>query len=131
MTYNHISASTDAISSAVAKDTNWKAYLPVTSTHFIYDGNGNIIPNKDEVPSVVNIFNMIDSSVLNDNLIQLQMDAKHYPHRKGAPRTALQLEQFHGDDAHSVSLVEKSLKDIALSHSTVLTSRKEQRSGRK
>ena len=74
---------------------------------------------------------MMDNYVLNNSLIELQRQAKQYPRRRGAPSTAIQLEQFYGDDAHVVSLIDKTLKDIALSHSTVLSSRKEQRQGRK
>ena len=131
MTDTHTSALLNPLSDAIAKDTQWKAYLPVTSTHFSYNDIGAIVPNHSEVASVVNIFDMLESSILDDEGIQLQLEAKHYPRRKGAPLTALQLEEFHGDDPQSVSLIDKSLKDIALSHSTVLSSRKEQQSGRK
>ena len=117
---------------AIRKDSQWKAFIPVISTHFqMSDDMTIVIPNTSEIASEINLFDMFNPLILNDESIRRHMDHHLYPRRKGAPLTLLQLERFIGDSDVVIQSLEQTIKDAARQHSTVLTCQKEKRSKRK
>ena len=120
------------VDEAIKKDSQWKAVVPITSTHFLTSNKGKIvIPNNTGSANEINMLDMFNPSILNDRSLLLQMENKQYPRRRGAPPTLLELEGFFGDSEYVIQFVEKTIKDRAKSHSTVLTSHRELRKGRK
>ena len=117
---------------AILKDSQWKAVIPVISTHFqtsIYETT--VIPNTTGLGSEINLLDMFNPSLLSDESIQRQMEHHLYPRRRGAPTTLLQLKHFIGDSNNIINILVKSIKDLARQHSTILTHKMEKRASRK
>ena len=90
-----------------------------------------MIPKTTGSANEINMLDMFNPNILNDKNILMHMDNKQYPRRRGAPPTLLQLEDFIGDSIDVIQFIEKTIKEKAKSQSTVLTSKREKRNGRK
>ena len=113
---------------AVGKDSQWMAELPISSTHFQRNNDNVIVPNVDGLVSTVNLFDLFDPEFITNDTILRHMEYLNYPHTRGS-KVLIELEQFKyvGDDKHAIKEVERSIKDVAKSHSSVLTSCRDSR----
>ena len=113
---------------AVGEDIRWKAELPILTTHFRLSSDNVIVPNVDGLVSTINLFDLFDSEFITNDAILRHMEGLNYPHTRGS-KVLIELEQFQdvGDDDHAIKRVEKSIKEIAKSHSSVLNSSRDSR----
>ena len=110
----------DAFVNAFKTNSKWKAYIPVTTTHFMYAAakDNTIIPNNNTGESTtINLLDMLHTNVVTNPLIQCYYKQLAYSSTAG-----LQLQAFNGDSDEVVSTVCSFIKQSALQHSTVLKS---------
>ena len=106
---------------AAAADSCWVAYIPIVSTHFAHDDDGNIVPNANREECTLNLLEFINTDLLSNNEILMHTEALHYPSSKGT-KGLIQLETYMGDDIQVVKAIQHDITFSAMKHSTVLKS---------
>ena len=65
-----MSDSNDSLAEAVLMDSQWKAIIPITSTHFLTSNDGNnVIPNNTGQSHELNMLDMFNPDILHDDMI--------------------------------------------------------------
>ena len=132
MSIDNVSCINESFTAAVLKDSQWKAVIPITSTHFkTCNHSATVIPNNTGRQNELNMLDMLNHDLITKDNVIRQMGNHRYPCTRGGSRAILQLEEFNGDSDKVIDLVQKSIKDRARLHSTILTSNKESRIKRK